>query len=237
MPQPPACRTARQVCIRAAKLAVATQRSLDSGCAQPFGLGGISLVYCGPTCKPAALTVPRNDVKNHCGLRELRRPHFPIGPSAAVLAKDLLRMTLLLCEPGHALDEPHAAADELRTQVWKLLASAYPRGASAERRQDQRYPYPRLINLWPLRADGRTPHGAPITVVGKHLSERGFGFFHPQPLAHRRVIVCFEPSDGRRVGFLLDIHRCRFTRYGWYESGGRFLAAVAPPAYALDVAS
>jgi len=25
------------------------------------------------------------------------------------------------------------------------------------------------------------------------------------------------------------VHRCRFTPQGWYESGGRFIAAVATP--------
>lgn len=140
---------------------------------------------------------------------------------------------MLLCEPEFEVaDDPRLPSDDVRSQVWKLLASAYPRGNLAERRQDQRYPYPRLISLWPLRADGRTPQGPPITVVGKHLSERGLGFFHPQPLANRLVMVSLEEGDARRIGFLLDIHRCRFTRYGWYESGGRFLSAVAAPAQA-----
>lgn len=142
-------------------------------------------------------------------------------------------MTMLLCEPEcDVVDDSRLPSEDVRSQVWKLLASAFPRGDFAERRQDQRYPYPRLISLWPLAADGRTPQGPAITVVGKHLSERGLGFFHPQPLANRLVMVSFEEGDARRIGFLLDIHRCRFTRYGWYESGGRFLSAAALPANA-----
>lgn len=83
-----------------------------------------------------------------------------------------------------------------------------------------------------MDANGKAPTGPPTTVVGKHLSERGLGFFHPQPLANRLVVVSLEKGDGRWFSFLLDVHRCRFTRQGWYESGGRFLAAVNPPSAA-----
>jgi hypothetical protein len=140
-------------------------------------------------------------------------------------------MTTLLCEP----DSPPAYGlfpqgdDQLRSQVWNVLAAVYPSGRFVERRQEQRYPYPRLITLWPMDADGETPTGPPLTVVGKHLSERGLGFFHPQPISNRLVVVSLEKGDGRWFSFLLDVHRCRFTRQGWYESGGRFLAAVTPP--------
>lgn len=119
--------------------------------------------------------------------------------------------------------------DRVRSQVWKVLGAIYPGGRLVERRGEQRYPYPRLITLWPMEADGKTVSGPPLTVVGKQLSERGLGFFHPQPLTNRLVIVSLEKGDGRPVSFLLDVHRCRFTRQGWYESGGRFLAAVNPP--------
>lgn len=141
-------------------------------------------------------------------------------------------MTALLCEPeSPPAYELFPQGDEhVRSQVWNVLAAVYPSGRFVERRQDQRYPYPRLITLWPMDADGETATGPSMTVVGKHLSERGLGFFHPQPLANRLVIVSLEKGDGRGFSFLLDVHRCRFTRQGWYESGGRFIAAATPPA-------
>jgi hypothetical protein len=119
--------------------------------------------------------------------------------------------------------------DDVRTLVWSLLKSLYPRGSLVERRGEQRYPYPFLIRLTPVAADGVTPQGEGVVVVGKHLSERGLGFYHPKPLPHRRVIATLEPSSGKRVAFLLDLNWCRFTRQAWYESGGRFLRAVRPP--------
>jgi hypothetical protein len=86
-----------------------------------------------------------------------------------------------------------------------------------------------LIHLTPVGDDGCTPCGDSIVVVGKHLSERGLGFYHPQPLPYRRMIASLEAGNGQWTGFLIDLNWCRFTRQGWYESGGKFLEAVLSP--------
>ncbi|MGQ9574877.1 MAG: hypothetical protein ACUVUC_06130 [Thermoguttaceae bacterium] len=117
----------------------------------------------------------------------------------------------------------------MRAWVWKVLAAVYPQGDLVERRRDARYPYPYLVYLRPVAEDGVTPEGDPLVAVGKHLSERGFGFYHPKPLAHRKMIASLEIAGGKRLGFLIDISWCRFTREGWYESGGRFLQVVPSP--------
>lgn len=120
--------------------------------------------------------------------------------------------------------------DDVRMRVWSLLGAIYPRGNQVERRGEQRYPYPFLVRLTPVAGDGVTPQGEGVVVVGKHLSERGLGLYHPQPLAHRRMIATLETAPGRPVALLIDLTWCRFTRQGWYESGGRFLRSVPPPA-------
>ncbi len=122
-----------------------------------------------------------------------------------------------------------AMEDDVRTQVWNLLGALYPRGNLVERRGEQRYPYPFLIHLTPVAADGISPEGERVVVVGKHLSERGLGFYHPKPLPHRHMIAFLQASGGTRLAFLIDLNWCRFTRQGWYESGGRFLRTVAVP--------
>ena len=38
-----------------------------------------------------------------------------------------------------------------------------------------------------------------------------------------------EGPRGAWFAFLIDLKWCRFTRHGWYESGGRFLESVASP--------
>jgi len=119
--------------------------------------------------------------------------------------------------------------DEIRSQVWALLTMLYPRNDLAERRSDNRYPFPYLAHLTPVGQDGITPEGETVVVVGKHLSERGFGFYHRATLPHRRMIVSLESRNGEWIAFLIDLRWCRFTKGGWYESGGRFLQAVTSP--------
>jgi hypothetical protein len=120
---------------------------------------------------------------------------------------------------------------EIRSGVQSLLASYYPDGLVVERRRERRFPYPHLVYLTPVADDGCTPAGDSIVVIGKHLSEGGLGFFHQHPLACRQAVVSLEMADGQWFGLTIDLTWCRFTRHGWYESGGRFLRtvpAVAP---------
>jgi hypothetical protein len=119
--------------------------------------------------------------------------------------------------------------DEVRVQVWGLLTTMYPRNDLMERRRDKRYPFPCLVHLTPVGPDGFTPEGETVVVVGRHLSEQGFGFYHQQPLPHRRMIASLECGKGNWLAFLIDLNWCRFTKDGWYESGGRFLQAVLAP--------
>ena len=81
-----------------------------------------------------------------------------------------------------------------------LLRTLGPQTGSRERRGDHRYPFPHLIHLTPVGDDGITPTGETVVVVGKHLSERGVGFYHPKPLPYRRMIVSLEavPARGSR---------------------------------------
>ena len=132
--------------------------------------------------------------------------------------------------PPDFLPDQRAPDDnEVRTQVWGLLSTLYPKLDLVERRHEARYPFPYLIHLAPVRDDGVTPCGEGLAVVGKHMSQRGLSFFHPKPLPYRRVIVSIESGTGRWFGFLMDLTWCRFTKEGWYESGGRFLQAVLSP--------
>jgi hypothetical protein len=127
------------------------------------------------------------------------------------------------------LPETIPSADEsVRRQVWGVLSGLYPRGRTPERRAVQRFPYPQLLYLSPIGED-LLPAGDPVAVIGKHLSERGLGFYHVQPLPYRRMIASLELPHGHWAGFLIDIKWCRFTQFGWYDSGGRFLQTVASP--------
>jgi hypothetical protein len=116
--------------------------------------------------------------------------------------------------------------DELQSRVRGLLSTLCPQHHLIERRHENRYPFPYLVQLTPVASDGITPQGETVVVVGKHLSRSGLGFYHPRPLPHRRMIAMLETGSGQRLRFLVDLHWCCFTRQGWYESGGRFLRLV-----------
>ncbi len=135
------------------------------------------------------------------------------------------RQNLAVLERGSSA----AADEEVRAQVCGLLSTLYPRGNKAERRNEQRFPFPYLVHLTPVEADGSVKVDETVVVVGKHLSERGLGFYHQQPLPNRRMIVSLEVGSGAMLGFLIDLSWCRFTKQGWYESGGRFLQVVHSP--------
>jgi hypothetical protein len=139
-------------------------------------------------------------------------------------------MQSLLQEPQFdLLPEQTDGPEDVRTQVWALLTTLYPQHELVERRRENRYPFPYLIHLTPVGDDGQTPTGETIVVVGKHLSQRGLGFYHPKPLPYRRMIASLEDTRGNWLGFLVDLNWCRFTKQGWYESGGRFLQSVSSP--------
>jgi hypothetical protein len=128
-----------------------------------------------------------------------------------------------------------ASEDQVRRQVWTVLAGLYPPRPTVERRFAQRFPYPQLLYLTPVGSDGVTAEGDSVVVVGKHLSERGLGFFYQQPpFPHRRAIASLEIQNGGWAGFLIEIIWCRFTRHGWYDSGGRFLQSVPSPIAARE---
>src|SRR5215831_5704509 len=113
----------------------------------------------------------------------------------------------------------------IRERVHEILVLMHRPAPGYERRRDRRYPYPHRVHLTPVNADGQLDTENTIVVIGNSLSEGGFGFYHAQPLADRRVVVSFHTGSERWVGLLMDLRWCRFAQ-GWYESGGRFLQPV-----------
>ena len=126
-------------------------------------------------------------------------------------------------------DSDFVPEESVRVQIMGLLAQLYPQGEMVERRNEQRYPFPYLVHLTPLSDDGMIKETETVVVVGKHLSERGLGFYHPKPLPYRRMVASIESGNGAWLGFVIDLSWCRFTKQGWYESGGRLLHSVPSP--------
>lgn len=121
-----------------------------------------------------------------------------------------------------------APNEAVRQQVWDLLAGIYPAKERMERRSEQRFPYPHLIYLHQIEMP-ETTQGRALVVVGKDISERGFGFYHRDPISHRRMIASLLTHDDHWLAFLIDLTWCRFNKHGWYDSGGRLLAVASSP--------
>lgn len=138
--------------------------------------------------------------------------------------------------PAEPLWKAGTAVDtEVRKQVRGVISALlYGQDGAAERRRQVRYAFPQPVYLTALGADGITPEGEAMVAVGKDLSENGLGFYHPGPLPSRRMIVSLETGDGQWLAFVIEVHRCRPIRQGWYESGGRFLQPVPSPMAAAD---
>jgi hypothetical protein len=131
---------------------------------------------------------------------------------------------------GQRRAQPRTGAiASIETQVRLAICHAEPRRMVGERRREKRYAYPYPIYLTPIDRDGKTPLAETIVVVGKHLSEHGLDFYHREPLPFRRVIASLPCAEGQWAGLLMDLSWCRFSRYGWYDSGGRFLRLVTSP--------
>ncbi len=135
------------------------------------------------------------------------------------------------------LKNRRASMDEqIERCVQFALRGSSPSRTHDERRRHKRHPFPYPVRVFPVNARNEVV-GDPIVVIGKHLTIQGFDFYFQHPVSHRRVIASFdyappEPcksSPPEHVEILLDLTWCRYSGHGWYENGGRFLAAINPP--------
>lgn len=125
--------------------------------------------------------------------------------------------------PAVGVSEPNSLTSKIQTLVTKLNPEVV-----LERRHDQRFPMPILLKLTPLDANGQPLVESAIIVAGKDISRCGMSFFHERPLHYRRAIVTLEHPELGWFAAEIDIHWCRFTKPGWYISGGRLVAEIGP---------
>ena len=115
----------------------------------------------------------------------------------------------------------------LTIQVEALLAGLYP-PTDRERRHDDRIAIPVLFRMTPLNSDRQPLVQDQAIVVGKNISRRGVSFYHEHAITHRRVTIELADPNVGTFAAEVDITWCRFTRPGWYESGGRLIRTVMP---------
>ena len=116
----------------------------------------------------------------------------------------------------------------LARQIQALVARIHPE-VKTERRHDQRFAMPVLLKLTPLDNNDQPLRQMATIVVGKDVSHSGMSFFHERPLPYRRAVVSLEHPDFGQFAAEIDINWCRFTRPGWYVSGGRLVSSAVIP--------
>jgi hypothetical protein len=124
------------------------------------------------------------------------------------------------------LPTPRIDRAALARQIQTLVARLHP-SVTLERRRHDRLSVPVMFRLTPLSDDGQPIAGESITVIGKNISRHGLSFYHAVPLPYRRARIAAENIE---IAFAaeIDISWCRFSKPGWYESGSRLIAALAP---------
>jgi hypothetical protein len=131
-------------------------------------------------------------------------------------------------EAGNGPEDPISAS------IHSALGAVESCRRAMERRRDARYPYPYPIHLTPLDSFGNPDVDRTFVVIGKHLSSQGVDFYCSQPLPQRRLIASLDCGREGWVGLVVDLTWCRFSRHGWYDNGGRFIAMVPSPLLELD---
>jgi hypothetical protein len=143
------------------------------------------------------------------------------------LAEPVLAYRAPVLRPTPDVHDINNVEDPVATRVLAALRDKTPSRRGRERRSERRYPYPHPVYLTPLTSDGPQVEET-VQVVGKHLSEHGLDFYHPEPLPYRRMIASLQVG-GQWLGLVLDLKWCRFTADGLYDNGGRFVDTVPSP--------
>ena len=127
-----------------------------------------------------------------------------------------------------ALGAVGSQQERIRRSVHSAISLYHPSLARIERRAEPRYPYPYPFYLTPLSDKQAILTDATFSVIGRHLSEHGLDFYHPQPLAHRRLIATLPSLAGQWIGLVIELTRTRLSGHGWYDYGGKILGVVEP---------
>jgi hypothetical protein len=136
------------------------------------------------------------------------------------------------------VDDSAAGADEavlqrlhtMTSYVETLVASWNGPSTFVERRRWHRVPYDRAILITPLDDETNEPVGPSQRVRGRDISLGGVSFDHRETLACRKVACIFEPDSPKSESVIVRLTWCRFTKDGWYQSGGQFVQSIPRPA-------
>lgn len=133
--------------------------------------------------------------------------------------------------------------------TWLLQSNSTSGQLSVEKRAHRRLPFRRPITITPVsNATGRPDQFKSFPAFGIDISSTGICFLARQLVPVRKAVLSLEGPGEKTVALLFEPRWVRFTRGGWYQTGGRLLEVMAedndimpvlrlmePPAELLDL--
>ena len=117
---------------------------------------------------------------------------------------------------------------DLQACVATLLESNCGVRVPTEKRTHRRYAFRRPLTITPVDASsGRPDKTKSFAAFGFDISSAGISFLARQLVpAQRAVVTCEGPND-QPTNLLFEPRWVRFTRGGWYQTGGRLLEVLS----------
>lgn len=119
---------------------------------------------------------------------------------------------------------------DLHACVALLLESNTGSPFPIEKRVHRRYPFRKPLAVTPVsNSSGRPDTAKSFPAFGIDMSTTGVCFVARQLVPARRAVLSCEAKDNQTVSFLFEPRWVRFTRGGWYQTGGRLLEILEEP--------
>jgi hypothetical protein len=99
---------------------------------------------------------------------------------------------------------------------------------AVEKRAHRRFPFRRPITITPVsNATGRPDQFKSFPAFGIDISATGICFLARQLVPVRKAVLSMEGPGDKTVALLFEPRWVRFTRGGWYQTGGRLLEVMS----------
>jgi hypothetical protein len=123
---------------------------------------------------------------------------------------------------------------EVERLIESLVASWHASAQLLQNRRWHRTPYRKPLVITPMDHEADVASAGSRLATGRDLSAGGLSFLHKHPLPHRIVAITFGLEPDMPTAIVTRLTWCRFTRWGEYQSGGKFLRTIESPEVDLD---
>lgn len=135
-------------------------------------------------------------------------------------------------EPRPGTNQPTETActerrRNLQTCVAWLLESGPTDRIPTEKRTHRRFPFRKPITVTPVNNhSGRPDRLKSFSAFGIDISSSGVCFLARQLVPVRKAVLSAEGPNGETATLLFEPRWVRFTRGGWYQTGGRLVQVL-----------